>query len=351
MNIYFLPTGENDFQDRLFEAQGGSFWRLLVEKGKDRGMVFHTVDLFDPKNAREDDVFAVLDHPEESPIWRLAYLLKHWRTQGGFFWKKRKLFYHYRNYFHRKVLLQGSPPVISVAYRNLPELRRMYTDICLMIDGFGPEFHYLHYAYDSDYRASDMIKKYFREPRDKFLVMIASNCMPHLMDGELYGERIRAIKFWGKFPDFDLYGLRWNSAPKHPAYMFDGAAMRRPWRGVSKNRWADMSHYKFALVFEAGCYPGWITEKIFDCFVAGAVPVYLGAPDIKKYIPEDCFINIPDFPSYEALNTFLRHLADRDIEKYHSAILEFFATGKDRPFTKEPLAEQILDVLAGKKTP
>ena len=38
---------------------------------------------------------------------------------------------------------------------------------------------------------------------------------------------------------------------------------------------------------------GYVTEKIFDAFKAGCVPVYWGAENITKYVPAECFIDMP----------------------------------------------------------
>ena len=42
----------------------------------------------------------------------------------------------------------------------------------------------------------------------------------------------------------------------------------------------------------------WITEKIFDCFYAGTIPVYLGAPDVARWLPPECFIDMRRFGGY-----------------------------------------------------
>ena len=50
----------------------------------------------------------------------------------------------------------------------------------------------------------------------------------------------------------------------------------------------------FAICYEnARDIPGYITEKIFDCFFAGCVPIYWGgAPNVTDHIPANTFIMI-----------------------------------------------------------
>ena len=54
--------------------------------------------------------------------------------------------------------------------------------------------------------------------------------------------------------------------------------------------------YKFVIAFENACATDYVTEKFFDPLIAGAVPIYLGAPNINEFAPgEHCFIHANDF--------------------------------------------------------
>ncbi len=86
--------------------------------------------------------------------------------------------------------------------------------------------------------------------------------------------------------------------------------------------------------------PGYITEKIFDCFFAGTIPIYLGAPDIEKYIPKDCFIDRRNFAGYGELYTYLQSLTAKDIASFRDAAREYLSSEQYRPFTKENFAAQ-----------
>jgi hypothetical protein len=58
-----------------------------------------------------------------------------------------------------------------------------------------------------------------------------------------------------------------------------------------------IGRYRFCLCFENCGFPGYITEKIYDCFLAGVVPIYLGAPDIADRFPAGSFIDFRTFSS------------------------------------------------------
>ena len=72
------------------------------------------------------------------------------------------------------------------------------------------------------------------------------------------------------------------------------------------------SRYKFYLSFENTIESGYVTEKLFTILKSGAIPVYLGAPDVPpivkpKYGP--AFINVLDFSSPDELAEHLLAVA------------------------------------------
>src|SRR5262249_12625468 len=169
----------------------------------------------------------------------------------------------------------------------------------------------------------------------KFLVMMNANKIAQ-GPGELYSERLRTVAFFSRTQEIDLYGVGWDGPSInvsssilpatlrgvlhesrrgwqriHPDPLL--VAARRVWRGPAKSKSATLGQYKFALCFENSILKGWITEKIFDCFFTGTVPVYLGAPEITNYVPADCFIDMRQFPGYEDLRKYLRSLDQEKI--------------------------------------
>ena len=51
------------------------------------------------------------------------------------------------------------------------------------------------------------------------------------------------------------------------------------------------SQYKFVVNFENSETNGYITEKIFNVFASGSIPIYHGAPDIEEYANADSFVH------------------------------------------------------------
>ncbi|KAF9275834.1 Alpha 1,3 fucosyltransferase [Mortierella alpina] len=67
-----------------------------------------------------------------------------------------------------------------------------------------------------------------------------------------------------------------------------------------------LSGYPFTFVGENSNCIGYISEKIYNAFESGAIPVYLGAPDIADYVPEGSYINAQDFKNVDELVEFMK---------------------------------------------
>ena len=192
--------------------------------------------------------------------------------------------------------------------------------------------------------------------KEKFCCMIAGNKKSN-KPLELYSERVRAIRwFEGNHPgSFDLYGKGWNytfpsilaplSAVLQP--VFGRFSRRYPsYRGEIGSKRMILGQYKFSLCYEnMEGIPGYITEKIFDCFFAGCVPIYLGASNVSDFIPEDTFIDKRKFPGYGDLFSYLLKLSEDDYLSYIHAISDYIRSGKILPFGAEYFANLIINEL------
>lgn len=79
-----------------------------------------------------------------------------------------------------------------------------------------------------------------------------------------------------------------------------------------------IAKYKFCIGFENSIALDYVTEKFFDPFLAGTVPVYLGAPNVEMFAPgESAFINASNFSGPQELARFLKHLDGDDAGYRH----------------------------------
>lgn len=196
----------------------------------------------------------------------------------------------------------------------------------------------------------------------KFLVMINANKLPRLYRQELYTERMRAVEFFSRTDDIDLYGKGWNEpsirvGKTHVPYTLRRLhhqfqrrwqrlrpdpllqAARKAYRGIAESKSQTLGKYKFALCYENSILNGWITEKIFDCFFAGTIPIYWGAPGITDYVPENCFIDKRKFADYAQLRDHLKSLSDAEIVAYKENARDYLASEKFKPFKREAFCE------------
>lgn len=189
----------------------------------------------------------------------------------------------------------------------------------------------------------DAVREPYWSRRDREgVVMVNSNKRAVLPDGELYTERLRAVQYFADHGGMELWGRLWDRGLGEYEAEF-GDAVRRTCRGPVVDKYEAMSRHAFAVCYENMVLPGWVTEKIFDCFYAGVIPIYLGAPDIADHIPADCFIDRRAFASYAELDRFLRALGPSERERYREAARDFLASDAFRPFSAESFADRFVD--------
>ncbi|HJV44233.1 MAG TPA: glycosyltransferase family 10 [Bacillota bacterium] len=160
--------------------------------------------------------------------------------------------------------------------------------------------------------------------KQNLCTLIASGNKSSSHPMELYTERMNAIEWFEQNQpnDFDFYGHSWNHQD-HPCY-----------KGLSFNKIETLSHYKFAICYEnARDVAGYITEKIFDCFNASCVPIYLGANNITQYIPPQCFIDRRLFSSYDDLFQYITNMSEETYDGYLQAIEQYLSSDLAKQFS------------------
>ncbi|WP_419737155.1 glycosyltransferase family 10 domain-containing protein [Pseudomonas sp. COR18] len=195
--------------------------------------------------------------------------------------------------------------------------------------------------------------------KNKLCALIAGNKkVSHPL--ELYSERVSAINWFEKnhVDDFDLYGIGWDH------YRFSGmklfralnrikpltrwlAPRLRSYKGMVVRKKDVLEKYKFAICYENGRdIPGYITEKIFDCFFAGCVPVYWGANNVREHIPEGCFIDRTQFSSYEELYDFMVNMPDDQYSEYIGNIEKFLISERAEQFRSDNFARTVSRIVS-----
>lgn len=173
---------------------------------------------------------------------------------------------------------------------------------------------------------------------------------------ELYSKRREAIDwFEANAPeDFEYFGVGWERS-----YLKGGFATKlmrktgvlnwlpekpsRCYGGAVDSKIETLRRFRFSICFEnAQGIPGYITEKIFDSFFAGCVPVYWGAPNITDHVPPECFVDFREFRSYSDLHAFLKSMSESQYAGYLNAIQTFLGSPNADPFRAEKFAENFI---------
>lgn len=231
------------------------------------------------------------------------------------------------------------------------DFKKIFTWNDDMID--NEKYFKVNYAFD----IPKIIPKKFETK--KLCCTIAGNKNANHPD-ELYTKRVKFVRWFEKhhIEEFDLYGTGWNK------YRFEGIKIIRAlnripfipqifakftgqiypsYKGLVESKFETMQNYKFAICYEnIKEQNGYITEKIFDCFFAGCIPIYWGAKNIIEHIPTECFIDQRDFKSYEDVYAFIKNMDEKTYMNYIEAIEAFLNSSKADPFRAETFANTIV---------
>lgn len=200
------------------------------------------------------------------------------------------------------------------------------------------------------------------DKHSKLCCLISSNkSLPNFSSLDLYSQRVATIRWFEEFApnDFDLYGQGWDKPQSLPGlyrklknrlhkYLstFTNKVHFPSYRGKVVSKHETLQNYRFSICYEnVKDLPGYITEKIFDSFFAGCIPVYWGASNIHTYIPEDCFIDRRKFSSHEDLYDFMKSMTENEFLAYQERIASFLTSEKAKPFSAETFADTIVSSI------
>jgi hypothetical protein len=193
------------------------------------------------------------------------------------------------------------------------------------------------------------------------IVFIASN-KASPSGGRNYFLRRKLVA--GNFPhQFDVYGAGWNGKRSalvntilrqilhslRTGYiprtigMFNGVFSKFPdTNGFVADKHNLLKEYKFNVIIENSSLIH--TEKIFDAFINGTIPIYFG-PQISGYgVPDNAYLRFDG--TMKGLNDSLNTLEDRDFRKMREESKNF-VTSKEfqNQFSAESVYSQIADSI------
>ena len=115
--------------------------------------------------------------------------------------------------------------------------------------------------------------------------------------GKTYPLRLHAIEELTKIGKVDVFGTSVRKVKSNPGRI--------------------VSRYKFCLCFENDVYPGYVTEKPFEAYIAGTIPLYYGS-DPAKYLNPKAVINLMDFKNITEWASYIKEVnEDKELYRYH----------------------------------
>lgn len=230
----------------------------------------------------------------------------------------------------KKITVIHEPPVVIPILHDL-EFLSHFTRVVTFRDDFAKlGSRFIQYSFNAKHPMPDILPSFAERG---FSCMVLSNKISP-EKGENYSERRRLIHYYEtNYPSsglFQLYGAGWEKL--HTTC----------YQGTTPSQLAVMKEHKFVFVFENWLnHSGYISEKIFDAFHAGSIPVYSGAYNIRDYIPDDCFIDFTLFSSYEELHNFLLSIDEPMWNLMQENIRSFLNSKASNRFNPGKLAEAI----------
>src|SRR3989338_664243 len=200
--------------------------------------------------------------------------------------------------------------------------------------------------------------------RQIFACLISSNKVaPWVGSNDLYAERINVIRWYEKNAPslFHLYGRGWNKPS--PAFTRKDRFLRRigrlrtqlfgfkpfpSWQGEVEFKFDILTNARFSYCYEnVKDLPNYITEKIFDSFFSGCVPVYYGANNVHEYIPSDCFIDRRHFADTGDVHRYLMSVTPEQHAQFQKNISAFLKSEQAYLFSVENFVATIANSIAG----
>ena len=111
--------------------------------------------------------------------------------------------------------------------------------------------------------------------------------------GKNYRLRLNAISELRKIGEVDVFGPGTRRTVDRPS-------------DIARN-------YRFTICFENDLYPGYVTEKPFEAYLSGTIPIYYGI-DSEEFLNSEALLNLYDFDSQEQWLSRIRELnSDRNL--------------------------------------
>lgn len=119
-------------------------------------------------------------------------------------------------------------------------------------------------------------------------------------------------------------------------------------RGIRsfEDKWDVLASYKYSICIENEYLHDWVTEKLFDCYLAHTFPIYYGCPNIGKYFDRRSLQKI-DINDMNASIAVIEKILDD--ENYYDVHLKYLIEAKYACLNKYNLFPLVSDIIQSHK--
>lgn len=232
-----------------------------------------------------------------------------------------------RNFGNNNVMY-NSQRCIKIFYTGENERPSNYAcHFAVSFDHIDDERHYrlplyVIYDFDNQFRNVTNTKTVNREPYDlnkkfhnKFCSFVVKN-----------GGCEKRNHFFHKLSEYkrvDSGGPLFNNI---------GYILQRG-EGAVEAKMEFLNNYKFNICFENSSYAGYTTEKLYEAYMFGTVPIYWGSPTIDCDFNTKAFLNWHDYQDDDAFIEAIKEV-DQKPELYEQMYLEPLFNSWKEPYNK-----------------
>ena len=119
----------------------------------------------------------------------------------------------------------------------------------------------------------------------------------------------------------------------------------RIYRGVVKDKVKTASFFKYEFCCENAKNNGRLSERIFQSFFSGTVPIYIGDKTVKKYIPKNCYIDFWKFQNIDDCYKYIVNISDKKYKIYLKNISAFLRSDKYYQHTVDWNVENLINSI------
>jgi len=195
----------------------------------------------------------------------------------------------------RDVLTTAEPSVIISTKLDVLEEPTGTKDVRVYLPTFVEQLS-LHMK---DYRSLSEKMKPRARPSD-FCVFAYSNC-----DEKWSGVKLRR-QFYQRLQE------RSGQRVTNLGTCYSEDSSRR--KGGHGSNDKTFQNFKFVVAFENELSRGYVSEKLVNAMLAGAIPIYLGAPDVYEYFNPLSFVDVRKFEDFDACIEYVLFLDENDGE-------------------------------------